>query len=133
MMSATPREIGVRKWAPNHAAVTLGSAAAAVLAAFTAGCVQSGDAGTPIAQSPAQQGRALAQRECAHCHSIRELGDSPRADAPPLREVLNSYNPSRLELSFREGLIVGHADMPLFEFSQAEVDALLAYLQDIRS
>jgi mono/diheme cytochrome c family protein len=110
----------------------------AILAALSAailavGCAQSGAPTSPtMALLEVQQGRALAQRECARCHAVRELGDSPRAGAPPLRDVLDRYNASRLELSFREGLIVGHADMPVFELSEAEVAALLAYLQDIR-
>lgn len=99
-------------------------------AALAASCAEEGAA--PLAPSPVQHGRTIAQRDCSTCHAIRELGSSPRADAPPLREVLDRYSPARIEQSFREGMIVGHRDMPLFEFSQDEVDALIAYLQDIR-
>jgi mono/diheme cytochrome c family protein len=97
-----------------------------------AACAQTGDADAPTSLTQVQQGRAVAQRACASCHTIRELGDSPRQDKPPLREALDRYSASRLELALRQGLIVGHADMPVFELSQAEVEALLAYLQDIR-
>jgi mono/diheme cytochrome c family protein len=111
-----------------------GLAAVAALGALTlaAACAQTGDAGAPIALTQVQLGRAIAQRECASCHTIRELGDSPRNEKPPLREALDRYSASRLELALRQGLIVGHADMPVFELSQAEVDALMTYLQDIR-
>jgi mono/diheme cytochrome c family protein len=78
------------------------------------------------------QGGALARRECSSCHAVGELGRSPRPDTPPLREALDRYSPSRLELGLREGLIFGHPDMPRFKLSQGEVDALLAYLQDIQ-
>lgn len=97
---------------------------------LAASCAEEG--GAPLAPSPVQQGRTLAQSQCAGCHAIRELGSSPRPDAPPLREVLDRYSPARIEQSFREGMIVGHRDMPLFEFSEEEVDALIAYLEDIR-
>jgi mono/diheme cytochrome c family protein len=85
----------------------------------------------PLAPSPAQQGRLIAQQQCSRCHAIGELGASPRADAPPLREVLDAYVPDRLRLSFEEGLMIGHPDMPLFRFEPAEVDALIAYLRSI--
>lgn len=98
--------------------------------ALASGCAS--DGGAPMAMSQIQEGRALAQSECARCHAIRELGSSPREDAPPLREVLNRYNPSRLEQAFSEGMIVGHVDMPLFMLSDEQTAALLAYLQDIK-
>jgi hypothetical protein len=56
-------------------------------------------------------------------------GDVP----PPLREVLDRYSPNRLKMAFQEGMIVGHMNMPVYRLSDEEADALLAYLQSIRS
>ncbi len=98
-------------------------------AASLAACAQ--DPGPPVPRTPSQEGRVIAQRECARCHAVGAFGDSPRPDAPPLREVLDDYSPDRIELSFREGLIIGHPDMPVFDFAPQQIDALLAYLEDI--
>ena len=104
--------------------------ACVLLGALAAACAS--DPNAPIARSPVQEGRMIAQSECAGCHAIRELGNSPREGAPPLRTVLNRYNPERLGQAFREGMIVGHTDMPVFMLSEPQTDALLAYLQDIK-
>ncbi len=94
---------------------------------------------SPATPMPAQAGRELAQRECASCHAIGELGGR-RAGAlgedpngpPPLREVLDHYSPNRLRMAFQEGMIVGHMDMPVYRLSDQETDELLAYLRSIR-
>lgn len=95
----------------------------------------------PVTLTPAQAGRELAQRECASCHSIAPLGGGPRGGAmgesesdipPPLREVLDRYSPNRLEMAFKEGMVVGHLNMPVYRLTDEETEALLAYLQSIR-
>lgn len=86
-------------------------------------------AGDPLAIA---DGLAIAEIQCARCHAIGPTGDSPRADAPPLRTVLAGYAPAALADDFREGVRVNHTDMPQFHFSPLGVDALLAYLQTIQ-
>ena len=102
-----------------------------IATAATAGCVSEAPS-ADLVRTPAQEGRAIAQSECARCHAIRELGDSPREDAPPLRTVLDRYNDARLEQAFSQGMIVGHVDMPVFVLSETQTSALLAYLRDIQ-
>lgn len=117
-------------------AVTLAASALILLA----GCATDPTM-EPVAPTPAQAGRELAQRECASCHDIRELGgpvggargQAPLGAPPPLREVLDRYSPNRLRMAFQEGMIVGHMQMPIYRLSDEETDALLAYLQSIRS
>ena len=116
----------------THARTTLLLAAVLGSAALAAGCASDMGEDGVMLSSPVQQGRALAQAECSSCHAVRELGDSPRPEAPPLREVLDRYNATRLRQAFREGMVVGHVDMPVYALSEADVDALLAYLQDIK-
>jgi len=77
-------------------------------------------------------GEAIVTSQCSTCHTASATGDSPRADAPPLRTVLASYNPSALADDFRERIHVGHPDMPDFNFTVKEVDGLLAYLRSIQ-
>jgi mono/diheme cytochrome c family protein len=92
-----------------------------------------------MAAAPAQSdveivenGRQIAQTECAGCHAIGPEGASPRADAPPLRQVLGRYRAEALAEDLNEGIRVGHADMPTFELPVRGVDSLVAYLQSIQ-
>jgi len=77
-------------------------------------------------------GRDIAKAECAVCHNVELNGTSPRADAPPLRSVLNQLNISALADDFREHMHVGHPDMPDFEFTVKQTEGLLAYLVSIQ-
>lgn len=90
-----------------------------------------GEGGAPAGPDPVREGRVIAQQQCARCHAVGAMGASPRTDAPPLREVLDTYLPDRVRMSFEEGLLIGHPDMPVFRFEPQDVDALLAYLESI--
>ncbi|MCB9963177.1 MAG: cytochrome c, partial [Hyphomonas sp.] len=59
--------------------------------------------------------------------------DARRPDAPPLRHLLAEYDPEALKDDFREGVKVGHPDMPQFEFSPMETDMLLSYISSIQA
>lgn len=79
-----------------------------------------------------EQGRMIALTQCAACHAIGETGDSPRADAPPLRRVLARYDRDALEIDLMEGMRVGHSEMPRFTFDPRTVGPLLIYLESIQ-
>ena len=79
-----------------------------------------------------EQGRLIAESECAVCHSTGAIGVSPRTDAPALRTVLSHNNPNALADDFREHIHVGHPDMPDFDFTVMETESLLAYLTSIQ-
>lgn len=78
-----------------------------------------------------ESGRGIAETHCAACHAIGSDDLSPRTDAPPLRTVLETYDPEALATDFRERLRVGHADMPDYDFGPIGTDGLLAYIQSI--
>lgn len=80
-----------------------------------------------------ENGQAIAEMHCAFCHAIGPEGDSPRADAPPLRTVLADYDPDALAYDFREGLDVGHPAMPEFNLGPKGTDSVLAYLVSIQA
>jgi mono/diheme cytochrome c family protein len=80
------------------------------------------------AADPAQ-GRKLAETHCARCHAVDETGASPRADAPPLRELKRRYPVDNLAEAMAEGLSTGHPDMPEFTFTPEQVADLLGYLK----
>jgi mono/diheme cytochrome c family protein len=95
-------------------------------------------AGIVLATSPAgadasseQRGRTIAQAKCARCHAIGTEGDSPLALAPPFRVLPQRYPVENLAEALAEGIYVGHPTMPEFKFDPPEIDALLAFLEDL--
>lgn len=79
----------------------------------------------------ADDGRAIAEAQCAACHSVGEYGDSPNVDAPPLRYALANHGETVLAEELINGIQVTH-QMPGFQFNPQGVDALIVYLQSIQ-
>ena len=75
-----------------------------------------------------QRGRELARANCARCHSIERSGDSPLKQAPPMRDIYVRFDPRELQAELREGMVSKHRAMPQIDFSDEDVDAILAYL-----
>ena len=107
--------------------VVLASAAGLALAGCTATPSGDTDAAGQIAE-----GRAIAQRECASCHALDRSTVSPRADAPPMRDLLARYDKDALANDLIEGIKLGHQDMPQFDFNVIAADALIAYLRSVQ-
>ncbi len=86
-----------------------------------------------LAQSEARirAGHELAGKFCSRCHSIGLHGKSPHPSAPPFREIVARGNVENLEEALGEGIVVGHPDMPQFQFKPREVGALIAYLKSL--
>lgn len=78
------------------------------------------------------EGLSIVTTNCTSCHNVGTSGDSPRADAPPLRTVLANYNAESLADDFREHIHVGHPDMPDFDFGPKGTDEVIAYLKSIQ-
>lgn len=89
-----------------------------------------GITGIPVAEEIAQ-GHEIAEAECSRCHGL-DKEPPPRTDAPPLRRVLADYDPEALKEDFRDGIKVGHPDMPQFDFDPMAADMLLSYLISIQ-
>ena len=98
-----------------------------------AGCAASPSADTVESQAQVADGRAIAERECATCHALDKASASPRADAPPMRELLARYDKDALANDLIEGIKLGHQDMPQFDFNVIAADSLVAYLRSIQS
>jgi mono/diheme cytochrome c family protein len=114
----------------------------AVLAGFAlAGCAmqQPPAAEAPAAAAPAQggedtlasDGRDIAESQCARCHAVGRIGESPNPAAPLFRTVLSRYRADVLEQELVEGIRVAHP-MPDFQFNPQGAHALLAYLRSIQ-
>ena len=78
------------------------------------------------------QGEIMAQALCSGCHAIGTDGDSPHREAIELRRIGWNYPVEALAESFAEGIVVGHPDMPEWQFEPDEIEALLAYLESIQ-
>ena len=91
-------------------------------------------AGPAIGQSsPSARGEKIAQRLCARCHAIGEVGTSPMGLAPPFRDLSKRYPIESLAEALAEGIVVGHPAMPRFTFEPREIDALLTFISGLKS
>ncbi|WP_159729809.1 cytochrome c [Methylosinus sp. Ce-a6] len=88
----------------------------------------------PFAAEQIERGRAIAKANCSRCHAIGARGKSPNPASPPFRSLTKKYPLDNLEEALAEGIVVGHGglDMPRFEFSPAQIEALLAYTASIQ-
>ena len=86
--------------------------------------------GLPVSEE-IELGRNIASQQCAGCHGL-DKEDAVRPDAPPLRYLLADYDDEALAEDFRDGIKVGHPDMPQFLFGPKSTDLLLSYLISIQ-
>lgn len=82
-------------------------------------------------ESLANDGRAIAEAQCAGCHAIGEYGASPVPEAPVFRTILTRYRADVLEEEMIQGIEVNH-QMPEFQFNPQGADALIAYLRSVQ-
>lgn len=79
----------------------------------------------------AQRGRTFAQANCAQCHAIGFVGESPLRIAPPFRTLHQKYRVENLEEALAEGITTGHPTMPEFRLDMAQINDLIAYLKTL--
>ena len=76
-------------------------------------------------------GLNLATKHCGACHGVALGSLSPNPAAPPFKKVAKLYPPESLEEALAEGIMVGHEDMPAFEFTADQVEQLIAFLKSL--
>ena len=101
-----------------------------------AGCAMDGPVRDGETQAGAMggsvaRGAALAQAQCASCHAVERMGDSPSPDAPPFRRLSESYPVANLQEGLAEGLVTAHPGMPEFAFEPEQIRDLIAYLETL--
>ena len=74
------------------------------------------------------RGKALLQENCGRCHAVGAVGRSPLKAATPMRNIYARFAPRELQAELREGMVSRHRQMPQIDFSDEDVDAILAYL-----
>jgi mono/diheme cytochrome c family protein len=74
------------------------------------------------------RGKVVLQQNCGRCHAVEASGESPLKQAPPMRDIYVRFDPRELQAELREGMVSKHRAMPQIDFSDEDVDAILAYL-----
>ena len=78
-----------------------------------------------------ERGRVFAQTNCANCHQIGRVGESPLRIAPPFRTLHKRYPVETLAEALAEGIVTGHPAMPEFRLDGAQIGDLIAYLKSL--
>lgn len=85
-----------------------------------------------LAASPAEQrGKTFALNNCARCHSIDQVTQSPLKIAPPFRTLHLRYPVETLAEALAEGIVTGHPTMPAFQLDPDQINDLLSYLKTL--
>ncbi len=77
-------------------------------------------------------GRKIVERNCVACHKIQTGDPARHPDAPAFADIAALYPPDALAETFAEGAMVGHIDMPEFEFTADEIRHLVRFLETLR-
>jgi cytochrome c len=85
-----------------------------------------------LALSPAEQrGKTFATANCARCHSVDRVTQSPLKIAPPFRTLHLRYPVETLGEALAEGIETGHPTMPTFQLDPDQIHDLLSYLKTL--
>ena len=84
------------------------------------------------AQSPSEQrGLNFVRANCARCHSIDKVSESPLKIAPPFRTLHTRYPIDSLQEAFAEGIQTGHQNMPEFRLEPDQIGDVIAFLKTL--
>jgi cytochrome c len=90
----------------------------------------------PAASEPAvplspseRRGFRLVRLNCARCHAIDKVSESPLAIAPPFRTLHLKYPVSDLQRPLAQGI---HPLMPRFQFEAGQIEDIMAYLKTLK-
>jgi cytochrome c len=78
-----------------------------------------------------ERGRTFAQTNCASCHAIGPVGESPLPKAPPFRVLHHRYPVEDLVESLAEGIRTAHPAMPQFLLDVEQIADLISYLKSL--
>lgn len=98
--------------------------AVSLLVALAAGSRFPGATADVLPDTPAGEGKRLAQRLCSTCHDIEPGGNTPRA-GPALAEL--AQQPGYSVQWFRGWLANPHLGTPVPSLSESDIDILTAY------
>ncbi len=105
----------------------IGCVAAAIL------CLSSSIGSAGAEDKAVAEGRRIAHDACSPCHATGPTGASPKAEAPPFRDLGHKYPLDNLEEALAEGVVVGHPDMPEVKMNEHEIAAFVAWLKTVQA
>jgi cytochrome c len=86
-----------------------------------------------LALSPSEQrGLTIARTDCARCHSIDKVTESPLKIAPPFRTLHERYPVTDLYRPLTEGIIASHPTMAQFRFDPDQAHDLIDFLKTLQ-
>ena len=94
-------------------------------------CLAMGAGRAETLSPAAQRGRVFVQVNCAKCHAVSRVGESPLSIAPPLRTLHKRYPIETLAEALAEGISTGHPTMPAFQLDPDQIGDLLTYLKTL--
>ena len=78
-----------------------------------------------------QRGLNFVRANCARCHSIDKVSESPLRIAPPFRTLHLKYPIESLQEAFAEGIRTGHQNMPEFRLEGDQIGDVIAFLKTL--
>ncbi|MEQ1611664.1 MAG: tetratricopeptide repeat protein [Hyphomicrobiaceae bacterium] len=78
-----------------------------------------------------REGRALVEAACSRCHATGVTGASPNSKAPEFRILQHRHPVMALREPLSRGIAAQHDEMPKFAFKDAEIDAIVAYINSM--
>jgi len=79
----------------------------------------------------AQRGLNYVRANCARCHAIDKVSESPLKIAPPFRTLHRKYPVETLQEAFAEGIQTGHQNMPEYRLEGDQIGDVIAYLKTL--
>jgi mono/diheme cytochrome c family protein len=78
-----------------------------------------------------QRGLNYLRANCARCHAIDKVSESPLKLAPAFRTLHLRYPVESLQEAFAEGIRTGHDNMPEFRLEGDQIGDVIAYLKTL--
>ncbi len=77
------------------------------------------------------QGKILVETNCSRCHAVGASGTSSHPKAPEFRALHQRHPLTALREPLRRGIAAPHDEMPKFQLSNSDVDAVVAYINTL--
>ena len=77
------------------------------------------------------RGKRIAEANCGSCHALAQIDESTLSDAPPFRDLAETYRLEELRAMLRDDVFLRHAVMPDFEPTEAQAGDLAIYIHSL--